>query len=118
MTDTEQLPETELDETASADEVPFNLALSDEQKEVRDWAHGFAENVIRPAGAEWDEREETPWPIIQEAAKVGLYGFEGIAQYFADPKEKTIGILMKQTQGGADNTAAKFRSLVGVAVDD
>lgn len=39
-------------------------------------------------------------------------------QYFADPKEKTIGILMKQTQGGPDNTAAKFRSLVGVAVDD
>ena len=90
MTDTEQLPETELDETASADEVPFNLALSDEQKEVRDWAHGFAENVIRPAGAEWDEREETPWPIIQEAAKVGLYGFEGIAQFFADP----TGLMM------------------------
>ncbi len=90
MTDTEQLPETDLDETASADEVPFNLALSDEQKEVRDWAHGFAENVIRPAGAEWDEREETPWPIIQEAAKVGLYGFEGIAQFFADP----TGLMM------------------------
>ncbi|MBU6336337.1 MAG: acyl-CoA dehydrogenase family protein [Acidobacteria bacterium] len=90
MTDTEQLPETELDEPASADEVPFNLALSDEQKEVRDWAHGFAENVIRPAGAEWDEREETPWPIIQEAAKVGLYGFEGIAQFFADP----TGLMM------------------------
>ena len=90
MTDTEQLPETELDETASADEVPFNLALSDEQKEVRDWVHGFAENVIRPAGAEWDEREETPWPIIQEAAKVGLYGFEGIAQFFADP----TGLMM------------------------
>ncbi|MBU3674103.1 MAG: acyl-CoA dehydrogenase [Solirubrobacteraceae bacterium] len=70
--------------------MPFNLALSDEQKEVRDWAHGFAENVIRPAGAEWDEREETPWPIIQEAAKVGLYGFEGIAQFFADP----TGLMM------------------------
>ena len=90
MTDTAQAPETDLDETASADEVPFNLALSDEQKEVRDWAHGFAENVIRPAGAEWDEREETPWPIIQEAAKVGLYGFEGIAQFFADP----TGLMM------------------------
>ncbi len=32
---------------------------------------------MRPAAAEWDEREETPWPIIQEAAKIGLYGFEG-----------------------------------------
>ena len=41
--------------------------------------------MIRPAAHEWDEREETPWPIIQEAAKIGLYGFEGVAQFFADP---------------------------------
>ena len=40
---------------------------------------------MRPAAHEWDEREETPWPIIQEAAKIGLYGFEALAQFFADP---------------------------------
>ena len=34
---------------------------------------------MRPAAPEWDEREETPWPIIQEAAKVGLYGFDFLA---------------------------------------
>lgn len=51
----------------------FTMELSDEQKEVRDWLHGFAADVIRPAAAEWDEREETPWPVIQEAAKVGIY---------------------------------------------
>jgi len=40
-------------------------------------------------------------------------------QYFADPKEKIIGILMKQTQGArSDNTGWKFRQLVGQAVDD
>lgn len=40
-------------------------------------------------------------------------------QYFADPKEKIIGILMKQTQGaGSDNTGWKFRQLIGQAVDD
>jgi acyl-CoA dehydrogenase len=42
--------------------------------------HAFAESVIRPAAAEWDEREETPWPIIQEAAKVGLYTPDLFAQ--------------------------------------
>ena len=41
--------------------------------------HGFAEGVVRPAAAEWDEREETPWPVIQEAAKIGLYSFEALA---------------------------------------
>ena len=39
-------------------------------------------------------------------------------QYFADPKEGVIGILMKQTQGGNDQTAWKFRQLVGQIVDD
>lgn len=40
-------------------------------------------------------------------------------QYFADPEEKIIGILMKQTQGtDTDETGWKFRQLVGQAVDD
>jgi CubicO group peptidase (beta-lactamase class C family) len=40
-------------------------------------------------------------------------------QYFADPKEKIIGIIMKQTQGNtSDETGWKFRILVGQAVDD
>jgi len=39
-------------------------------------------------------------------------------QYFADPKEQLIGVLMKQTQGGNDDTGWKFRQLVGQTVDD
>lgn len=40
-------------------------------------------------------------------------------QYFADPKEQTIGILMKQTQGPVnDETGWKFRQLLGQAIDD
>jgi CubicO group peptidase (beta-lactamase class C family) len=39
-------------------------------------------------------------------------------QYFADPQENIVGVLMKQTQGGNDNTAWKFRQIVGAAVDD
>jgi acyl-CoA dehydrogenase len=58
----------------AAGTAAFSLALSDDQRDIRDWVQGFAENVVRPAAAEWDEREETPWPVIQEAAKIGLYG--------------------------------------------
>ncbi|GAA1462685.1 acyl-CoA dehydrogenase family protein [Nocardiopsis exhalans] len=57
----------------------FSLQLPEEISDVRDWTHGFAKDVIRPAGAEWDEREETPWPIIQEAAKIGLYSLDFFA---------------------------------------
>ncbi len=76
--------------------TPFSLELSDSQRDIRDWVHGFAEQVVRPAAAEWDEREETPWPIIQEAAKIGLYGFEGIAQFWADPSGLTFPIVNEE----------------------
>ncbi|MFG3439624.1 acyl-CoA dehydrogenase family protein [Nonomuraea sp. NPDC047897] len=63
----------------------FDLELSDDVAEVRDWVHTFSRDVIRPAGAEWDEREETPWPIIQEAAKIGLYSLDFFAtQWFEE----------------------------------
>ncbi len=40
-------------------------------------------------------------------------------QYFADPKEQVIGVLMKQTQGNvSDETGWKFRQMVFAAVDD
>jgi CubicO group peptidase (beta-lactamase class C family) len=39
-------------------------------------------------------------------------------QYFADPVENIVGILMKQTQGGNDQTGWKFRLLVEAAVDE
>src|SRR3990170_8135680 len=74
----------------------FSLSLTDDQKEIRDWVHGFAERIVRPAAAEWDEREETPWPIIQEAAKIGLYGWESMAQFFADPTGLTMGIVNEE----------------------
>lgn len=66
-------------------QAEFSLDLNEEQRDLRDWVHGFAETVVRPVAAQWDEREETPWPVIQEAAKIGLYGFEFLANAWADP---------------------------------
>ncbi len=76
--------------------VAFNLELNADQKDIRDWVHGFAADVMRPAAHEWDEREETPWPIIEEAAKIGLYSFEGLAQFFADPSGLTLPIVNEE----------------------
>ncbi|SCL57275.1 acyl-CoA dehydrogenase family protein [Micromonospora peucetia] len=74
----------------------FSLDLNEEQRDLRDWVHGFAADVVRPAAAEWDAREETPWPIIQEAAKVGLYGFEFLATCWADPTGLSLPIASEE----------------------
>lgn len=70
--------------------MSFCPELSDDVREVRDWVHEFARDVIRPAGAEWDEREETPWPVIQEAAKIGLYSLDFFAQQWFE--ESGLGL--------------------------
>jgi alkylation response protein AidB-like acyl-CoA dehydrogenase len=74
----------------------FSLELSEELRDVRDWVHEFSKDVIRPAAAEWDEREETPWPIIQEAAKIGLYGMDFFAQQSFDPTGLGIPVTFEE----------------------
>ena len=87
---------TEASASAPTAEATFSLALTQDQKDIRDWVHGFAADVVRPAAHEWDEKEQTPWPIIQEAAKIGLYGFEGLAQFFADPTGLTLPMVNEE----------------------
>jgi alkylation response protein AidB-like acyl-CoA dehydrogenase len=63
----------------------FTLDLSDDVREMRDWVHEFARNVMRPAAAEWDEREETPWPVLEEASKIGLYSLDFFGGQWLEP---------------------------------
>ncbi|MEW1859814.1 acyl-CoA dehydrogenase family protein [Streptomyces sp. NBC_00669] len=91
----------------------FTLELNDEQQSVREWIHGFAADVMRPAAAEWDEREETPWPIIQEAAKIGLYSLDFYAQQFFDPTGLGIPMTMEELFWGDAGIAL---SIVGTGL--
>ncbi len=74
----------------------FSLALNDDQQQIRDWTHGFAEDVMRPAAHEWDEREEFPFPIVEEAAKIGLYGWEFLMNAMQDPSGLTLPIAVEE----------------------
>ena len=75
----------------------FSLQLNDDQLQLQSWVHEFADTVLRPAGEEWDEREETPWPIIQEAAKIGLYGMDFMANaLMGDPTGLTLPVTMEE----------------------
>jgi acyl-CoA dehydrogenase len=117
MTST-QTPEEVVQEQAGdmGDKPPFSLELSQDQKDVQEWAHGFAENVMRPAAHEWDEKEEFPWPVVQEAAKIGLYGFEGIAQFFADESGLSMPIVNEEIfWGDAGIGMAIFGTTLAVA---
>jgi alkylation response protein AidB-like acyl-CoA dehydrogenase len=74
----------------------FHLDPGPDVREMQAWVHGFAASVIRPAAAEWDEREETPWPIIEEAAKVGLYSLEFFGEQWLGPTGLGIPVAFEE----------------------
>jgi acyl-CoA dehydrogenase len=98
--------------------APFSLDPGPVLREMQDWVHGFAANVIRPAAAEWDDREETPWPILEEAAKIGLYSLEFFGEQWLGPTGLGIPIAFEELFWGDAGIALSIvgSSLAAVAV--
>ena len=94
----------------------FSLELNEDQLQIQKWVHDFAENVVRPVAHEWDEREETPWPVIEQAAEIGLYSFDFVANAFGDPTGLLLPIVMEEMfWGDAGIGLAIFGTTLGVA---
>jgi acyl-CoA dehydrogenase len=94
----------------------FSLDLNEDQLQIQKWVHDFAADVIRPAGPEWDEREETPWPIIEEAARIGLYSWEFIANAFGDKTGLTLALVSEELcWGDAGITLSLLGTSLGVS---
>jgi len=94
----------------------FSMDLNEDQIQLQKWVHDFAENVVRPVAHEWDEREETPWPVIEEAAKIGLYSLDFMANAFGDPTGITLPVVLEEMcWGDAGIALAIFGTTLGVA---
>jgi acyl-CoA dehydrogenase len=76
--------------------MTFSLDLTDEHTALREKTHAFARDVIRPVAAEYDRAQEFPWPVLDEAAREGLYGWELYAQLSVDPTGLSLPILMEE----------------------
>ncbi len=74
----------------------FSLTLDEDQLQIQKWVHDFAEGVVRPAAHEWDEREEFPWPIVEEAAEIGLYGVDFLLNALGDPTGLTLPVAVEE----------------------
>ena len=78
----------------------YCLDLNEDQLTMQKWVHDFAENVMRPVAAEYDEKEETPWEVIQEAANIGLYSWEAVSSWFSDPTGLTFPMVSEELSLG------------------
>src|SRR5450631_2798476 len=100
--------------------MPVDFSLTDEQRDIQALAREFARREIRPVAAEYDEREEMPWPVLEKAARIGLlsyglpeeYGGGGVADgmvgitNFLVTEELAWGCAAIATEIGSSNYAA------------
>jgi acyl-CoA dehydrogenase len=76
--------------------MSFTLELTPEQDALRQKTHAFARDVIRPVAGEYDRAQEFPWPVVEEAARAGLYDWQLYAELSMDPTGLSLPIVMEE----------------------
>ncbi len=83
--------------------MPFDLELTEEQRSARDWAADFARKEMReatidgvPVHRHFDEVEEFPWPVVEKAAQIGLYGLDYYSMVGEDQTGLTSALVLEE----------------------
>ena len=76
-----------------------DLTLTDEQKDLRELAHSFAEKDIRKVA--WDFDKEGTWPqeIVEKAWEVGLMNTHIAEEYGGPGLDYLSGCLIEEEMG-------------------
>jgi alkylation response protein AidB-like acyl-CoA dehydrogenase len=77
-----------------------SLQITSDHRDLQKWAHDFAQGQLRPAAAEWDRRQEFPWPVLAEAARIGLHSSEFVDSAIADPTGLSYPIVGEEIAWG------------------
>lgn len=76
--------------------VTFDLTPTAAQHDLAKRAHEFAEDCIRPIAADYDKRQEFPWPVLEEAAERGFYSPLFYRDLIGDPTGLSLPMFMEE----------------------
>ena len=76
--------------------MTFDLTPTAAQHDLARRAHEFAENVIRPVALEYDQKQEFPWPVLEEAAQRGFYSPLFYRDLIGDPSGLSLPMFMEE----------------------
>ncbi|MBA2429068.1 MAG: acyl-CoA dehydrogenase family protein [Thermoleophilaceae bacterium] len=76
-----------------------DLSLTDEQKDLRELAHDFAEKEIRPVAWEYDRDSVWPQAIVEKAWDVGLMNTHIPEEYGGPALDYVSGCLIEEEMG-------------------
>lgn len=76
--------------------MAFDLTPTPAQHDLAARAHTFAETVIRPVAAEYDRRQEFPWPVLEQAATDGFYSPLFYRDLIGDPTGLSLPMFLEE----------------------
>ena len=76
--------------------MTFDLTPTAAQHDLARRTYEFAEKCIRPVAAEYDQRQEFPWPVLEEAAARGFYGPLFYRDLIGDPTGLSLPIFVEE----------------------
>jgi acyl-CoA dehydrogenase len=76
--------------------VSFDLTPTIAQHDLARRTHEFSEQVIRPVAADYDARQEFPWPVLEEAAQRGFYSPLFYRDLIGDPTGLSLPMFMEE----------------------
>lgn len=83
--------------------MAIDFRLSEEQEAIRELAHNFAENEMRPNASYYDEHEETPWDIMRKAHALGIGpSGEFPTQYGGGGLDRVTALLLQEELSWGD----------------
>lgn len=71
-----------------------SFELTEEQLAIQSMVKKFVENEIIPVAAEYDEKAEMPWPIIEKAFEIGLWHLNIPAKYGGQELDELTQLLI------------------------
>ena len=87
------------------------FTLTQEQRELQQLAHEFAERELRPIASEWDDREDFPPDLLAKAARLGLTSYSIPREYGGgDVGAITASLIAEELSWGCAGLAAGFLS--------
>jgi acyl-CoA dehydrogenase len=76
--------------------MTFDLTPTAAQHDLARRTHEFAEDVVRPVALHYDQRQEFPWPVLEEAAQRGFYSPLFYRDLIGDPSGLSLPMFMEE----------------------
>jgi butyryl-CoA dehydrogenase len=88
----------------------LDYGLTEEQEAIRELAKTIADEEIRPVAAEYDIKNEFPWPIVKKMAEVDLFGILVPEEYggFGGTMTMNMVLVTEELSKACGGTALSF----------